>query len=276
VRARRIGFEQGGTTLDVFFMGLEAGDTASWPAAVRTAFLPGRGEVVVDSVLADKAGLEIGDRLVLEGTPLRVVGIRPGGNPLFQLAFANGTQAAALLGLPDAVSFYLLSLAPGADVAAVMRAAAGAVPGSEPATSAAFADATARLVDEGFLPVVGTLVAIGFLIGGAVIALTTYTATIERARDYGVLKALGASGAFVYRIVVVQSLIVGTLGALAGVGASALAAGWIEGRVPEFVTDLRPLDAVGVLVGAIGVSVLAAWIPARRIDRIDPAEVFRA
>lgn len=227
-------------------------------------------------VLAREAGLERGDTLAVEGTPLRVVGVRPGGNPLFQLAFVSAEDAPTLLGLEGAVSFYLLGLDPGADAASVMAAAASAVPGSEQSTSAAFADATARLVDEGFLPVVGTLVAIGFLIGGAVIALTTYTATIEKARDFGVLEALGASGGFVYRIVVEQSLIVGTLGALLGVGAAALSAGWIEERVPEFVTELRPLDALGVLVAAIVVSVVAAWVPARRIDRIDPAMVFRA
>ena len=37
------------------------------------------------------------------------------------------------------------------------------------------------------------------------IALTTYTATIEKARDFGVLKAVGASNAFVYRIVVARA-----------------------------------------------------------------------
>jgi putative ABC transport system permease protein len=174
------------------------------------------------------------------------------------------------------VSFYLLGLEPTSDVDAVMETTRKAVPGSEPSTSEEFAQATARLVDEGFLPVVGALVGIGFLIGGAVIALTTYTATIEKARDFGVLKALGASGGFVSRIVLEQSLIVGVAGAFLGIGASALAASVIEQRVPEFVTDLRVADAAGVFAIALVVSVVAAYVPARRINRIDPAMVFRA
>ena len=205
-----------------------------------------------------------------------MTGIRPGGNPLFQIAFINAADAPAVLGLGDVTSFYLLSLAPGADITAARRASEKVLPGTEAMTSVAFADATARLVDEGFLPVVGALVAIGFLVGGAVIGLTTYTATIEKAQDFGVLKAIGASDRFLYRIVVEQSLIVGIAGATLGVAASALAASLIKQRVPEFVTELRVSDAAAVFLVSLAVSVVAAYLPVRRINRIDPAIVFRA
>ncbi len=131
-------------------------------------------------------------------------------------------------------------------------------------------------ISRGFLPVLVVLVAIGLVVGGAVIALTTYTATIEKARDYGVLKAVGASGGFLYRVVVEQSLIVGALGGGLGGGAAALAAPLLERSVPEFVTALGWADALWVLGAALGAAVAAAAVPARRIDRIDPAMVFRA
>jgi len=276
VYARRLAFTQSGKDLDVFFMALGVPAAAPVGAAVREGFLPPRGGVVVDRVLARNAGLHVGDELDVLGRRLRVTGIRPGGNPLFQMAFLNAADAPSLLGLDGVTSFYLLSLAPGVDEAAVRRRAAAVLPGSEARTSEQFADATARLVNEGFLPVVGALVAIGFLVGGAVIALTTYTATIEKARDFGVLKAIGASDRFLYRIVVEQSVIVGVTGAALGVAASAVAASLIERRVPEFVTDLRLWDAVGVFLVSLVVSVVAAYLPVRRINRIDPAIVFRA
>jgi putative ABC transport system permease protein len=119
-------------------------------------------------------------------------------------------------------------------------------------------------------------VGIGFAIGGAVIALTIYAATVEKARDFGVLKAIGADDRFVYRIVVQQSLGVGAAGALLGIAASSLAATLIRRDVPEFVTNLEPLDAAGVFVIALLVSAVAAVVPVRRISRIDPAMVFRA
>jgi putative ABC transport system permease protein len=276
VYARRMAFAQAGRSLDVFFMSLGVPARSPLGADVRSRFLPPPGSVVIDRVLAGNAGLHVGDELVVHGHRLRVTGIRSGGNPLFQLAFLNAADAPSVLGLGRVTNFYLLSLQPGASAGRVGRAAVEIVPGTEALTSRQFADATARLVNEGFLPVVGALVAIGFLVGGAVIALTTYTATIEKARDFGVLKAIGASDGFLYRIVVEQSVIVGVTGAALGVAASAAAASLIARRVPEFVTDLRLADALGVFVLSVLLSVLAAYLPVRRISRIDPAIVFRA
>jgi ABC-type lipoprotein release transport system permease subunit len=45
--------------------------------------------------------------------------------------------------------------------------------------------------------------------------------------------------------------------------------------VPEFLTTLRVSDALGVFAVALLVAVLASWVPVRRINRIDPAIVFR-
>jgi putative ABC transport system permease protein len=275
VYARRIGFEQGGKKLDVFFLSLDAGAGVPIPASERNRFFPPTGSVIVDRVLASDADVEVGDTLTVLGQPLAVESIQPGGNPLFTVAFVSGEDGRSLLGHEGFVNFFLLATAPGADPDEV-AAAAAAVPGSEARSSAEFAEAMGDLVNRGFLPAVGVLVAIGLVIGGAVIALTTYTATIEKARDFGVLKAVGASNAFVYRIVVAQSLIIGLAGSAIGVGAAALAATLIKRGVPEFVTELRWADATGLFAAAVLVSILAAYVPVRRINRIDPAMVFRA
>ena len=74
----------------------------------------------------------------------------------------------------------------------------------------------------------------------------------------------------------VQSLIVGLVGSLLGIAAAAAAASLIRRWVPEFVTDFRVLDAAEVFAVAVGMSILAAFVPARRLNRIDPAMVFRA
>jgi putative ABC transport system permease protein len=207
---------------------------------------------------------------------LSVEHITPDGNPLFELAFVNGTDAPHLLGLQGYVSFFVLVLKPGASTDAVTKSVAATLPGAEARTSAQYAKAMSDTVDQGFLPVVGALVAIGLIIGGAVVGLTTYTATIEKARDFAVLKALGASAWFVYRIVIRQSALVGTLGSTIGVISAAFVATLVQRVVPEFITDMRWPDAVGVFATTIVVSLVAAYIPVRRINRIDPAMVFRA
>lgn len=228
-------------------------------------------------MFAGKAGVGVGGTLDVNGRKLTVARITSGGSAaLTQFAFLNADDARAIFGMTGAVNFYLLSVTPGADVAAVGAAAAQVLPHSEAHTSEQFAGSIADVVEEGFLPVVGVLVGLGAIVGGAVIGLTTYTATIEKARDFGVLKALGASAMYLYQIVIVQSLIVGVLGSLLGPGVSAVAADLIQRQIPEFLTDLRWTDAGLVFAGALVMAIVASWVPVRRINSIDPAMVFRA
>jgi putative ABC transport system permease protein len=276
VYARRIAVPARDRELNVYFMSLAVPEQTPLPADVRERFVPPPGGLIVDSVFAGDAGVERGDTIDVLGRELKIERVQPGGRPIFEIAFVNGDDAPALLGLDGLVSFYLLATRPGADLDEVSRAAEAVVPGAETRTSAEFADAMGEVVNQGFLPVVGALVAIGLVIGGAVVALTTYTATIEKARDFAVLKAVGASNGFVYRVVIEQSLLVGVLGSAVGLGVSVLAATLIKRGVPEFVTDLRWTDAAGVFAAILLVSLAAAYVPVRRINRIDPAMVFRA
>ena len=276
VYSRRVAVTGATTELSVQFMSLVVPAAAPVPEDDRQRFFPGPHGVAIDRVLAADLGLEVGDRLAVLDAELDVEHIAPGGNPLFTLAFVNGADAPALLGLDGYVNFFVLVLEPGADAASVAAVVDGVLPGAEARTSDDYAATMAATVDEGFLPVVGALVAIGLTIGGAVVALTTYTATIEKARDFAVMKALGASAWFVYRVVIRQSVIVGATGAVLGVVAAAVVATGVRRFVPEFVTDIRWADATAVVTLTIAVSVVAAYLPVRRIDRIDPAMVFRA
>ena len=266
VFARHIAFAHRGETLDVFAMalGVSSGDYAIPP-----------GRIDVDRVLARQAGVHVGDRITILGRALVVARIHSGGNSIFQTAFLNVADARALFGIPGYVSFFLVDLQPGAGVKATGGLLVDAVPGVEAHTGREFAASFAGRVNSGFLAVVGVLVGIGFVVGGAVIALTTYTATVERAGEYGVLKAIGASGRFLWAIVLRQSLLVGLLGSAVGIAASAATTVLIERDVPEFITVLTLRDSLGVFALALLTAVVASSVTVRRIERIDPAEAFR-
>jgi putative ABC transport system permease protein len=277
VYARQMSYEQNGKSMRVYFMALDAPAGTPLPQEVRDRFFPATGTVNIDTVFAGKAGVGVGDKLTVGSNGLTVARITSGGSAaLTQFAFLNAADARDIFAVTGVVNFYLLTVKPGSDVSAVGAAAAQVLPKTEAQTSEAFAGEIAAVVEEGFLPVVGVLVGLGAVVGGAVIGLTTYTATIEKSRDFGVLKALGASGMYLYRIVITQSLIVGVLGSVLGLGASVLAANVIERQIPEFMTDLRWTDAGAVFLGALVMAVLASWVPVRRINSIDPAMVFRA
>lgn len=277
VYTREMGFERGGSNFNVVYTAFQAPSGVQLPADTRARYFPGPGEITIDNVFAQKSGLRVGDIMDVQGRQVKVVRINSGENTvIWQTAFINAADAQEIFATPGYVNFYLITLQPGANADATRAALAKVVPGSEVHSSEDFSKALSRDVSSGFLPVVGVLVGIGIVVGGAVVALTTYTATIERSRDFGVLKALGASSGYLYRIVITQSVIVGVLGSVLGVAASALAASLIKRWIPEFITDLRPADAGLVFGAALVMAALASFVPARRINSIDPAMVFRA
>jgi putative ABC transport system permease protein len=270
VYARHIAFTEGGREYDVFALALAIPSSAG-----PNPYVPAEGTIDVDRLLADQAGVRVGESLTVLGRRLVVARIHSGGTSIFQTAFLNAGDAGLLFGTADFVNFFLLDLDAGVTPASVSAAVTRALPQTETHTAEQFAASFANRVNAGFLSVVGVLVTIGFVVGGAVIALTTYTATVERAREFGVLKAIGASAAFLYRIVVIQSLTVGILGSALGIAAAAVAADLVKREVPEFITVLRAPDAVGVFLAAVLMAIAASYVPARRINRVDPGMVFR-
>ncbi|HET8669705.1 MAG TPA: FtsX-like permease family protein, partial [Candidatus Saccharimonadales bacterium] len=177
--------------------------------------------------------------------------------------------------LPNVTNFFLVNAAPGTDVDKLVAGIDRDVPGVEAVAKPVFVDNNVKVVTENILPIILVLLVIGVVVGIAVIALTIFTSTIEKATEYGVLKAIGFRNGQLYRVVAQQALIAGvigyTVGALISVGLSFA----VPRSVPQFVTQIRLFDLAWILGLTLGMSILAAYIPTRRLAKIDPAEVFR-
>ncbi len=133
-----------------------------------------------------------------------------------------------------------------------------------------------------FLGVFGSLaLAVAFL----GIVNTLVMAILERRREIGIMKALGASDGDVKRIFFVEAGSMGVLGGSLGV-----AIGWTIGRIINSVTNfylqqqgMRPENfwvvPLGLVIFAIGFSVLvslfAGLYPASRAARLDPVQALR-
>jgi len=244
---------------------------------IRARYLPERGVLVIDRILADKEGLREGDIARLGAVQLRIGKVQPRSAEAFEpFAFLSYEDARRVFGLEDIVNFGMVMLLPGADETAVAAALEARLPGTQVFTRLEFATAIRKEIDESFLPIIGILVAIGFTVGAAVVGLTIYTATIERSREFGVMKAVGASAVFLYRIVASQSAMLTSAGFLLGLVAALVVSRLAREAVPDFATEFRSLDIGGVLVGTVVMAFAASLIPVRRINAIDPALVFRA
>jgi putative ABC transport system permease protein len=237
-------------------------------------FLPERGTIFIDRSLAKQAGLSRGDVLEYDDNEFTVAEIGHIGNVLVaQFAFINYEDYSRLVGVPGAANYFLVSLAPNA-TDGITEEIARRVEGSSVYTTDEFVEVAEQGLRD-FLPLLQVVVAISFIVGLALLSLTIYSATIEHARDYGILKVLGASPLRLYRIVLGQSATIGLLGFGAGVAFAFLFNRVAENLVPQFVTYIRWQDIALTLGVAALMAFLASYLPINRIARVDPASVFR-
>ncbi|MFN2504537.1 MAG: ABC transporter permease [Acidimicrobiales bacterium] len=277
--SRPVGFRLGGRDTDLFLLGVAPVGQPGWPEAVASGDSrpPGRGEVVIDRVFAKNFDVQTGDVLPIGPKGLKVAAIVGGGNAFaYQFAWAHFDDVAAMVGVDGFVSYFLVRTAAGEDADAVGRRIEQQVGGTEVFAGTELADRNADNLREGFLPVLWVLVIVAFVVGTIIIGLIIYTATVEKSREYGVLKAIGFSNRRLYAVVFQQSLLAATAGFLLGCIISVVLGPAIEEIVPVFVTQIRPGDIVFAGVGALGMALLASFVPARPITRLDPAQVFQA
>jgi putative ABC transport system permease protein len=151
-----------------------------------------------------------------------------------------------------------------------------ATPGAMYVTPEDFADETRSRILGNILPILIVVLVVAFIVGLSVAGLTIYTATVEKSREYGILKAEGFTNTFLYRVVFEQSLITGILGFLVGAGMTLLVAPFAQDSVPQFVVFVRWQDILGIAGITLLMALAAAYIPIRRIASIDPVTVSRA
>ncbi len=274
---RPMAFEHDGSKVEVHLIGYDVESGVGGPAKIiKGEGDPSGNEIVIDDVLSKISGVGIGDELESSGMTLTITGIASGGNFAFtQAGFVSEETAAELLGMGDLVTFWLVTLEEGADVSATAADIASTTDGVEVFTSGEFASATRHRILDNVLPILFLIVGLAFIVGIAITSLTIYTATIERAREFGIMKAIGFNNRDLYSLVVMQSVITGAIGFVFGVLLTILLSLFIDAAMPAFVILIRPIDVLFVLLATILMAAAAAIIPARRVGGVDPAIAFK-
>lgn len=235
-----------------------------------------RGELVLDRILAEEHGLEVGSTVEHRGTPLRVVGLSQGTTGwMTPLAFATRATLNALGRQPETASFFLVRPEKDVTPSALAERIERAVSAVSAFTREEAAANDRRLFTGAFKGVLLAMVTIAFAVAIMVIGLTVYGSTSERGREYATLKAIGLGRAPLLRLAGAQAgafalagTALGTVLAFAGVRAAAALA-------PRYLIVITGESVILMSLAALVMAIAAALLPARYLARLDPATAFR-
>ena len=232
-------------------------------------------EMVFDRVLGERHGLGIGDLVEVMDREFRIVGLSAGtASWMTSFIFLPKTAVEDLLGIPGATSFLLVSADRWQSPQAV-RDRIARLSDVEALLKSEMAANDIRLFARFFSAPVRLMTGIAFLVGALVIGLIVYTATVERQREYGVLKALGAPNRLLYGVVLAQAALAALLGTALGIGLAQAASALIMAARPQFLVVLQTDMAGRAALIGLGMALVAAMFPARVMAQLAPAEVFR-
>jgi putative ABC transport system permease protein len=228
-------------------------------------------DLVMDTVLARATGLRIGDRLPLMNRQFTLAGICKAGAGGRLYARIEDVQEA--IGSPGKASFFLVKGKGGADAEKLARALEEKFKGHKITPVAQVSQAmqdNAIGLQQFKSALTGMAVVISFL----VVLLAMYTTIIERTREIGILRAIGASQATVVRLVVAESVLICLAGVVAGIGI-ALAGRWFLPLIfPTLaVTLTREWAMIAAGLGLTG-GLLGSLYPAARAARLDPIQAL--
>jgi putative ABC transport system permease protein len=237
--------------------------------------------VLVDVNAAEKLGVsKVGDTLEINHQRAVVVGLTRG-----IVGFTNNAYVFTTLDrarrythgvLPDHVSYFLVRATPGTDVPALCARLRDRVPELDVYDRATYSWVCMEfwLIRTGIGMSFGLATFLGLLVGLAVTAETLYASVNERIKEFATLKAMGADDRYVSGFLLSQALATAGLGSLFGIGIAVAAGNALSNpAAPVELTWWVGATSVALIVA---VCLIAAWLPYRRIRRIDPAGVLRS
>ncbi len=120
----------------------------------------------------------------------------------------------------------------------------------------------------------GIAVLLGFLVGTVIAGQTFYNFTLDNLKQFGALKAMGASNMTLLRMILLQALTAGGIGYGLGVGLASLFGRAVRGTELAFrmLPQILWISAAAVLF----ICMLSAVLSIRKVMKLEPAIVFKA
>ena len=244
---------------------------------VRGLTLP--DTVMIDRFYMKKLGVtHLGQTVEIRNIRARVVGFTKGirtftTSPLIFTSYKNAQKYTGLDS--NQTMFLLVKAAPGADLARLRRALQASMDNVAVLTAKEFSSRTNFywMFGTGAGLTVIMAAVLGLIVGIVVVAQTIYAATVDHIREFGTLKAMGATNGYIYHIILNQAVV----SAVAGYAVAIVIASAVEYSSRGGGANI--VLPANVRVGLFGLTlfmcVSAAMVSINKVTKIDPALVFK-
>jgi len=270
-----------GGTFPVFIVGsdLREGGLLPWnlvEGSLEALAIP--GAVAVDRSYFDRLGVEgIGANAEIRGQKVEVRAVTSGIRSFTTTPYVFTTldRARAFTGTAaNKATYFLVRVAPGADVESVRNRLKANLSDVDVLTAAEFRDRSRSFwlfgTGAGFALFAGAL--LGMIVGTVIVAQTLYSSTKDHINEFATLRAIGSSGIYIHKVIICQALISAVIGfCLAAAIGLLVVAATADTALPIVMTPTLTLVLLFLTLVMCVVSAVAAIL---QVMRIDPGMVF--
>jgi putative ABC transport system permease protein len=234
----------------------------------------GPDDVLVDDFIARQKHVKVGDAMDILNHQFHICGIVENGRGARK--FVPMATLQDLIGASGKASVFYLKLDDPANTDAVVDAVKKQ-PGMETYTVRSMADYLSMMTPSnlpGFRPFILVVIGVSLVIGFLVIFQSMYTAVMERTREIGILKSMGASKLYVVNLVLRETVVLALAGVVVGIVVSLAARAGILHRWPLLHIDRSNDWMIRAAIVAITGATLGALYPAYKAAQKDPIDAL--
>jgi putative ABC transport system permease protein len=181
------------------------------------------------------------------------------------------------LSLGDPINYILIKAKPGEDLNALRQRIQTQIPDTKVFTTPELSKLTRNYWEErtsvGFILGLGATV--GFIVGMVIVGQILYASVADHIREFGTLKAMGASNWVIYSVIIEQALWMAVLGYIPSMALCVGLSHWTLAAKGVLIL-IEPVTGMAVFVLTVGMCVGSALFAVQKVTRVDPAIVFKA
>jgi len=231
-------------------------------------------DAIVDDVYASGKNIKVGSTIEVLNNPFLVSGIVEHGKGARKFLPLGTLQN--LIGAQGKASIFYIKLDDPANTALVSQEIRG-IPGMQSYVVRSMQEYLSMMTPgnlPGLSQFITVVIAVAVIIGFIVIFQAMYTAVMERTREIGILKSMGASKLYIMNVVLRETLLLSVAGTLLGIALSFIARSGIATRFPTLPIQIDPRWISYAVAIAIVGAILGALYPAFKAAQKDPIEAL--